>query len=183
MNPILIIIGSPASGKSTISQEIAKQSLKGVHIPVDDLRIMVLGGVIHPGPEWHPELVEQLELARQTAIDMALRYQSSGFLVAIDDFWDPYSQLKEYEPLIDNPNVIKIILKPDVNTTIARNHARMPPSEFRTQMDDAIRMVNLELDKQGSTLRTRGWHIIDTTNDTIEETISRILSLIETPID
>jgi hypothetical protein len=143
---------------------------------------MVLGGVIHPGPEWTPELIQQLELARQTAIDMALRYQRSGFLVAIDDFWDPYSQLKEYKPLISNPNVIQIILKSEVNITLARNHARQPPSTFRDHMDDAIRMANDELDKHSSVLKTRGWHIFDTSNDTIEETVSRILSLVETSV-
>lgn len=183
MNHILLIIGSPASGKSTISREIAKQSPKGIHIPVDDLRTMVHGGVIHPGPEWPSDLVQQLELARQTAIEMALRYHKSEFLVAIDDFWDPYSQMQEYAPLINNPNVIRIILKPEVTVTIARNHARIPPSEFRDHMDDAIRMINLKLDKQGSALSAQGWHIIDTTNDTIEETVSRILALLGTFAD
>ncbi len=105
MNHILLIIGSQASGKSTISREIAKRNPKGVHIPVDDLRTMVLGGVIHPGVlGWPIELVQQLELARQTALEMALRYHKSDFLVTIDDFWDPYSDLMEYASLINNPN-------------------------------------------------------------------------------
>ena len=179
MNPILLVIGSPASGKSTVSQAIANQSAKGLHIPVDDLRTMVLGGVIHPGPQWSPELVEQLELARQTAIEMALRYQRSGFWVAIDDFWDPYSQLKEYRPLINKPNVIKIILKPDIDITLKRNHARQPPSTFRDHMDDAIRKVNDDLDQHRSKLMAQGWQILDTSTDTIEETVSRILSIVE----
>lgn len=48
MNHILLIVGSPASGKNSTAREIAKRSAKGVHIPVDDLRTMVHGGVIHP---------------------------------------------------------------------------------------------------------------------------------------
>ncbi|MBK9601519.1 MAG: AAA family ATPase [Anaerolineales bacterium] len=86
MQNILLVVGSPASGKSTISQAIATRSAKGVHIPVDDLRTMVQGGVLHPGPNWTPELIHQLKLARQTATDMALRYREADFLVAIDDF-------------------------------------------------------------------------------------------------
>src|SRR5574339_624750 len=169
MNHILLIIGSPASGKSTIAREIAKRSTKGLHIPVDDLRTMGHGGIIHPGaPGWPPALVEQLELARQTALDMAIRYCESDFLVAIDDFWDPYSHLQEYAPLVNRPNVSRVILRPSVNTTIARLHARQAPSTFRNLLDDAIEMVNAELDKNAEELIEQGWHVIDTSNDTIE---------------
>ena len=178
VNHILLIIGSPASGKSTISKEIAKRSTKGLHIPVDDLRTMVQGGVVHPGvPGWPPELVRQLELARQTAIDMAIRYCESDFLVAIDDFCDPHSHLQEYAPLIHIPNVTKVILRPSVNATIARLHARQAPSTFRNVLDDAIKWVNTELDKNGEALIKQGWHVMDTSNDTIERSVGRIQAL------
>ena len=180
MNHILLIIGSPASGKSTISKEIAKRSSRGIHIPVDDLRTMVHGGIIHPGvPGWPPELVQQLELARKTAIDMALRYCESDFLVAIDDFWDPHSHLQEYASLTKRSNLTKVILRPSVSATIARNHARQAPSTFRNTLDDAIKLVNTELDKHEETLMEQGWHMVDTSNDTIEESVVRIRALLE----
>ena len=181
MNQILLIIGSPASGKSTISKEIAKRSTKGVHIPVDDLRTMVHGGVIHPGvPGWPPELVQQLELARQTAAEMALRYCQHGFLVAIDDFWDPNSHLREYTPLLKKPYVTQVILRPSVRATIPRNHARQDPSTFRDALDEAIKLINTELDKHEAALKEQGWHMIDTSNDTIEVSMVRIFALLET---
>ena len=180
MQNILLVVGSPASGKSTISQAIAERSAKGVHIPVDDLRTMVQGGIIHPGPNWTPELIHQLRLARQTAIDMALRYREADFLVAIDDFWDSFSQLQDYISLINKQNVIPIILKPALSVVLARNHARKPPSEFRDHMDDGIRMIYADLDKQESALKSQGWLIFDTSNDTIESSVARILTLLET---
>jgi predicted kinase len=179
MNPILLIVGSPASGKSTLAEAIAKRSKKSVHIPVDNLRTMVQSSIIHPGPEWSQELIQQLVLARQTAVSMGLLYRESGFLVVIDDFWDPYSHLQEYTPIIRNPNAIKIILKPTVDVILARNHSRKDPSTFRDQMDNAIRMINTEIEKHSSSLKSLGWHIIDTTNDTLEESVARILLLIE----
>ena len=137
-------------------------------------------GVIHPGaPGWPPELVEQLGLARKTAADMALRYCEADFLVAIDDFWDPHSRLQEYAAIINQPNVAKVILQPSVNAAIARNHARQAPSTFRNVLDDAIRMVNAELDENRETLVEQGWHIFDTSKDTIDESVARILALIE----
>ena len=181
MQPIFLIVGSPASGKSTISRAITERSAKGVHIPVDDLRTMVQGGVVHPGPNWTPELIHQLTLARQTATDMALRYQEADFMVAIDDFWDSYSQLQEYNTLLHRPSVIPILLKPALSVILKRNHARKPPSEFRDHMDNGIRMIYADLDKQESALRAMGWRIFDTSNDTIEESAARILTFIKTP--
>ena len=181
MNNILLIIGSPASGKSTLSKEIAQRSKKGVHIPVDDLRTMVRGGVIHPGvPGWPPELIEQLKLARQTATDMALRYCESDFLVAIDDFWDPYSHLREYAELIKRPYVTPVILRPSIDAAIARNHARQDPSTFRDALDGAIKLVNSELEKHEEALIAQGWHFIDTSNDTIEDSVERIFAILDT---
>ena len=54
-----------------------------LYIPLDDLRSMVQGGLIqpgqdgamHPGPNWALRLIQQLKLARQTAVDTALRYR------------------------------------------------------------------------------------------------------------
>lgn len=180
MQNILLVVGSPASGKTTVSRTIAERSTKGMHIPVDDLRTMVQGGIIHPGPNWTPELIHQLKLARETATDMALRYREADFLVAVDDFWDPFSQLQEYITLINEPNVLPIILKPALSVVLARNHARKPPSAFRDHMDEGIRMVYGDLDKQEATLRSQGWLILDTSNDTIEVSVAQILKRLET---
>lgn len=180
MKNLLLIVGAPASGKSTVSRAIAERSKKGLHIPVDDLRTMVKGGVIHPGPNWTPELTQQLKLARQTATDMAVRYQEADFLVAIDDFWDPNSQLQEYTSLVNRSNILPIILKPTLPIVLERNHARQPPSEFRDHMDEGIRMVYADLDKQEPMLKKRGWLTLDTSNKTIEETVAQIIALDET---
>ena len=180
MHHILLVVGSPASGKSTVSRAVAERSPKGIHIPVDDLRSMVQGGLINPGPNWAPELIQQLKLARQTAIDMALRYREAGFLVTIDDFWDPFSQLQEYTTLINRPNVLPLILKPAISVALARNHARRLPSELRDELDDGIRLVYADMDKQETALRAQGWLIFDTSNDTTEASVARILALLET---
>lgn len=179
MNHILLIIGSPASGKSTLSREIAKRSKKGLHIPVDDLRTMVHGGIVHPGYEWPPELTEQLKLARHTAIDMAMRYRDSDFMVVIDDFWDLQSHLREYDPLNMLPNVNKVVLRADINVTIDRLRSRQEPSAFRNALEDAIKMVNAGLAEYQEELIKQGWCMIDTSNDTIEESVERILAILD----
>lgn len=180
MQKILLMVGPPASGKSTLAQALTAQSPKGLHIPVDELRTMVQGGGLHPGPQWPPELVEQLKLARQTAAEMALRYRAADFFVAIDDFWDPFSQLAEYAHLLQQPNVIPILLKPELSVVLARNQARQAPSEFRDQMDEGIRLIYADLDQHETALKARGWRIFDSSTETPEASLARLLTLLET---
>jgi regulator of PEP synthase PpsR (kinase-PPPase family) len=67
-----------------------------------------------------------------------------------------------------------------VSATIARNHARQAPSTFRNALDEAVKLVNAALDKHKKVLIEQGWHMIDTSNDTVEESVARILALLET---
>ena len=94
MQPLFILVGPPAAGKSTTSQALASKFNRSIHIPVDDIRDMVVSGLVLPGLEWSPELVRQISLARESAIHMARTYQRAGFVAVIDDFIDP-NQLRE----------------------------------------------------------------------------------------
>ncbi|HRL14538.1 MAG TPA: hypothetical protein PKX07_21830, partial [Aggregatilineales bacterium] len=89
MNPIYVVVGPPAVGKSTTSRALAARFPKSIHIPVDDLRNMVVSGLMLPGAVWSDGLAQQITLARTSAASMALAYHTAGFAVVIDDFWDP----------------------------------------------------------------------------------------------
>lgn len=66
MIPIFLITGAPAVGKTTTGRALASRFDKSLHIPVDDVRGMVVSGVRHPGREWSAGLVEQLSAARES---------------------------------------------------------------------------------------------------------------------
>ena len=93
---------------------------------MDDLRSMVVAGVVHPGAVWTDELVEQLHLARQSAVVMALRYQAAGFAVVIDDFYDPNSRLREYDDLA-RAGMVRVLLYPAAQKAHAQNLQRAGP--------------------------------------------------------
>lgn len=178
MPPIFLITGSPASGKSTIARLLAQRTAKGLHIPVDDLRTMVHGGVIHPGPVWSEELVEQLKLARQTAVDMSLRYHKAGFLVAVDDFFDPNSGMSEYELLHSaGRDFHRILLMPHPDVATARLRERQPHSGMRDLMEGAIRDIHERITGLEPTLTAQGWHVVDTSTGTPDEFADHILAL------
>jgi len=89
MNPIFWVVGPPAVGKSTTSRALPARFPKSLHIPVDDIRNMVVSGIELPGAVWSDDLTQQVTLARTSVIQMALSYHRAGFVVVIDDFWDP----------------------------------------------------------------------------------------------
>jgi tRNA uridine 5-carbamoylmethylation protein Kti12 len=71
MQPIFLIMGTPASGKSTVAKALMQRFERGLHIPVDDLRHLVVAGLSDMAFEIPPETLRQLRLARESASVMA----------------------------------------------------------------------------------------------------------------
>jgi len=174
MTPIFLITGAPASGKSTVSRALAARFPQSIAICVDDLRSMVVGGVVHPSNEWGRALVEQLQLARKSVTEMAKIYHRAGFAVVIDDFWDPHSQMSEYGELFDWAELRRVVLYPDQQKAHAQNLKRSGPGEWRDMIDGGIREVYADLNHAVGALVQNGWIVLDTTNDTAEETATRL---------
>ena len=173
--PIFLVVGGPAVGKSTTSRALAQRFPKSVHIPVDDLRGMVVSGLAQPGAVWSPSLVEQLVTARQNATHMALAYRQAGFAVVIDDFWDPNSQLSEYAPLFSQPEVHKVLLHPQQQTAHQRNLERNGAGITQQYLDEGIRLTYQSLESVLPELVRHGWLVLDTTEGGVEQTVERIL--------
>lgn len=174
MQPIFILIGPPAVGKSTTSKALALKYSRSLHIPVDDIRDMVVSGLALPSLEWSPELVQQLTLARESAIHIALQFRKGGFAVVIDDFLDP-NQLREYQTFLTEPRIHKFVLYPDQATAHARNFQRAGDDPARAYIDEGINFVYQQLNLMIQPLREDGWIVLDTTQLSIEETVVEIL--------
>lgn len=175
MNPIYLIIGPPAVGKSTTSRALAASFSRSIHIPVDDLRNMVVSGLALPAREWDDELTRQVTLARQAVIGMALGYNEAGFAVIIDDFWDP-NRLAEYQTLSGLPHVRRVLLLPDRIEAHRRNLLRSGDSPARMYIDEGIRVVYDGLAGAIGELRRQGWQIVDTSALSVAEVVETILA-------
>ena len=175
MAQIYLVTGAPASGKSTAGHALAARFPKSIHINVDILREMVVSGLELPSPEWPLELAEQLRLARESATHIALTYNKAGFTVVIDDFWDPNSQLIEYTDLFSALQVRKVVLYPTEEQALERNSKRFEPGETRDYLYGGIRHSYNHLNKVIHELIENGWIVLNTTNDSVEETVSKIL--------
>ena len=57
---------------------------------MDDLRELVVSGLVHPSLDHAPEAARQFALARRAAAFHARLYDEAGFAVVIDDvLWPP----------------------------------------------------------------------------------------------
>ena len=178
MTTIVLIVGAPASGKSTASRALAACFPKSIAIGVDDLRNMVVSGLVHPSTEWSHELTEQLHLARQNATAMALCYHAAGYTVIIDDFWDPQTQMSEYSELFAHTAVRRVLLYPSQQKAHAQNLQRSGPGPLQAYLDEGIKIVYADLNNVVGDLIQQGWQVLDTTADTVAETVARLLAVV-----
>ena len=173
-NPIFLVVGPPAVGKSSTSRALASRFAKSLHIPVDDLREMVISGKLLPGAVWSEALARQVALARSSAVHMALTYHRAGFVVVIDDFWDA-EHLSDYQALLSHPALRRIVLFPGQSAAHQRNLQRSGASPARAYIDEGIQIVYQQLNASLPQLQGQGWMLVDTTALSIAETVTAIL--------
>ncbi|MBN1372786.1 MAG: AAA family ATPase [Anaerolineaceae bacterium] len=174
MKPIFLIVGPPAVGKSTTSRALAACFSKSIHMPVDDLRMMVVSGLLLPGPVWSDELAQQIALARQSAAEAALIYHRTGFGVVIDDFWDA-EHLNDYQALLGHPHFHKVVLYPRQEAAHQRNRQRAEGSPELAYIDEGIEIVYRQLNASAARLAEDGWVVVDTSALSVDETVAAIL--------
>jgi hypothetical protein len=170
-SPIYLIVGSTSAGKSTAARALAASFERGVHIPVDELRHMVVAGLALPAPGWSDELVRQISLARSTAIRMAVDYAAAGFAVAIDDFFDPLG-LREYRGLLTRPEALGVVLYPAEAEVRRRNAARIGAADPSAEM--AIGHAYGFMPSMLDGLVADGWLVLDTTALDVAGTVKAI---------
>lgn len=174
MIPIYLVVGPPAVGKSTTSRALAAHFPQSIHIPVDDLREMVVSGLVLPGPKWSDELALQVCLARHSAMHSALEYHDAGFVVVIDDFWDG-EHISDYAGLLDHPDFHKVVLLPKQEVAHQRNFIRSEGDPSREYIDQGIDIVYAQLSAALPRLLHDGWLVVDTGTLGVDQTVNVIL--------
>jgi predicted kinase len=171
---VYLVAGPPAVGKSTVTRLLAGSRSRCVLIDVDRIRDqMVVTGRVLPGPDWSPELVGQLAAARESACGIARAYDRIGFDVVMDDFYDPFSHLAEYDVLTDL-RVQRILLLPSADVARERNRARGAGGDF---IDGGIDHVYRTM-PAAEELAAAGWTIVDTSDLTAEQARDRVHGLL-----
>jgi hypothetical protein len=170
-------MGTPACGKSTVSRALASRFKLGLHIPVDDLRHMVVGGLsdMNFSNEATAKVTgEQIRLARVAASQMARTYNSAGFAVAIDDFGfnhipgTPFHMGFNTVPETHydlGSQADKIVLLLSFETTLQRLYGRNgSENDFAKMLENANRLSHPIIAEHPKP----GWIVVNSTHLTVE---------------
>lgn len=169
---IIIITGSPGTGKSTTASIVAEESSlsKSVHMHTDDFYRYILKGAI---PPFLPESQEQNLIVIEAFLEAAKRFARGGFDVIIDGIVGPWFLEPWLKAVQDKYEVHYIILRATKEETMKRAINRSKLDE-----DTNIELVE-RMWEQFNNLDQYESNMIDTTNQSIEQSVSTIKAVIE----
>ena len=166
LQPIYLVTGIMAAGKSTVAQALAERLPRSVHVRGDTFRRFIVSGraemTLHPSDEARA----QLQLRYELAADTARRYVEAGFAVVLQDIVIG-AELPAMVARIRTRPLHVIVLAPQIRAVAAREAGR-PKTGYGT-------MTPEELDTafRASTPRVGLW--LDTTALSIDQTVDHIL--------
>ena len=166
--PIVILSGSPGTGKTTIARLLSENSAhkKAVHIEVDDFWQFIRKGYIKP---WLSDSVNQNTTVMNAVVASAEIYYEGGYDVFVAGTIGPWyiePWLKIAQRGVD---VRYVILRPSESTTILRATKRKQRKFFPLTVETVKDVRNSFMD-----LESYESNVIDTTNQAVEESVAII---------
>ena len=170
---IFFITGTPGSGKSSLSRALLQHFAFGLHLPIDDLRELVVSGIAHPVPLSTPETSRQFGLARVAAVQTAKLYAQEGFAVVIDDVIFPHDAAQLETEFLTGFKLYKILLRPRLEVALERNATRSNKHFDTSILEPAIGDLYTNMNPRD--YLAAGWKVIDSSDINLEQTLSLIL--------
>ncbi len=170
-----IVSGVPGSGKTTVAAALAKRYPKSAHLPMDDLRQLVVSGLSSP-LQWTEETTLQFAIARRNAGRLAADYMANGFTVVIDDVITE----ADLAQLLDHVAGVaprKVLLSPSIFVVHRRNSQRTNKN-FDTKILEPV-AARLHGQLVHGCPPAAGWFVLDTSTLSVDDTVDRIFKQFE----
>ena len=169
---IVIVSGSPGTGKTSISQKLAENSAheRAVHIHTDDFYQYIRKGYIEP---WEKGSGEQNEIVIDAAVASAERFSAGGYEVFLDGTVGPWFIKPWLDIAKKGIDVRYIVLRPNEQTTVSRVLSRKQQAVFPLSHETVKAMW-----RSFSALGEYETHAIDTTTQTTDESAAAIKKML-----
>jgi predicted kinase len=167
--PLFVISGVSASGKSTVARLLAERFERGVCVPGDAIREMMISGRVDMRPDAGAEALRQLALRYAGALSVADVFLKGGFDVVVEDvIIGPI--LRDFLDLVPVPEFHLVFLDPDAGVIERRDRERgvFAYGQGRWSVGGLQALLREE------TTRIGQW--LDTTRQNAEQTVDAILT-------
>ncbi len=169
VQPVVLISGISAAGKSTVAEGLASRFPRGVHVKGDVFRRMVVAGRQEMTAEPSEGARRQLHLRYRLGAATADEYHREGFSVVVQDvILGP--ELELYAGWITAGPLVVVVLAPRPEV-VARRERDRPKVAYRP---GAPGIVQLDAGLRSETPRLGLW--LDTSDQTPEQTIEEIIA-------
>ena len=170
---MFVITGQLSAGKSTIARAVLERFAFGYHVDVDAIREMVTKGLASP-LAWTDETSRQFTLAIRASAAVARIYADAGFAVAIEGGVDPELAEEALDEAGLRDRMVGVVLHPRLEVALERNRTRSTKSFDTAILEDAMRHIEADVARDAG---RPGWHEIDNSDESIESSVDRILSI------
>lgn len=169
---LILITGTPASGKTTVAAALADRLPRAVFVDDDDIAAMVRSGQVGFNSDPSPEATEQLLLRYRCSVAVAQTYRRVGFDAVIAD--NVFGELLGQFMSLVHPDPLHVVfLHPSVETISAREAERSKDGygEKAWQIEPLHDVV------EHHTRRVGLW--LDTSEQTVDQTVDLILARLD----
>lgn len=170
---LFVISGISAAGKSTVARLLASRFERGVCVPGDTIREMVVSGRADMSAEPSPEALRHLILRYAAALAVAGVFLDGGFDVVVEDVIIG-SVLPDFLALVPVPEVHLVFLDPDAAAIRQREQER----DQVAYAPDRWSVTGLQAILREQTDRIGLW--LDTTGQNPDQTVDAILATLDT---
>jgi len=170
--PVVLVTGISASGKSTVAELLARRFDRGVHVKGDVFRRMVVSGRQDMSATPSAEAWDQLRLRYRLGAATADAYHAAGFSVVVQDVvvgavLDEYVNALRARPRF----VVVLTPRPDVVATREASRDKIAYRDGAPTIEALDHALRLETPKLGL------W--LDTSDQTPDQTVDEIIERAE----